>query len=270
MTAASGVALVTGAAGGVGRLAAQRLAAAGVTVVAVDSDAIGLERTARRAPQIRPDVLDVRDADAVEELVARTEATLGPLERLVHTAGAVSAAGLLSRPRDELLGAMEIAYGGFVATIGAVVPRMVARDRGEVVVVTAAAGWWPTPHLGAASAPAAAVAAATEILALELAATSVRVVCVCGPRVEAPMPDGSAGQGPLPGELSPVPAEVVLDAAEQALDAGRVLALPGRWTTVRWRLRGLAPELVRRRAATAGRVPRAARGRRRWPTSARW
>lgn len=92
---APGVALVTGAGSGMGQLTAWRLAAAGVTVAAVDVSEEGLARTARRAPQVRPFVVDVRDDAAVRHLVDEVEADLGPIGRLVNAAAVAPTRPLL-------------------------------------------------------------------------------------------------------------------------------------------------------------------------------
>lgn len=255
MNGGAGVALVTGAGSGIGRLAAQRLAAAGRTVVAADVDAVALERTARRAPQIRPHVLDVRDAAAVEDLVVGTEERLGPIERLVHAAGIATAGPVLEQPLEEVLRTMEVGYGGLVTVTRAVVTRMAERDRGAVVLVGSLAGWIPIPRLGAYAAAAAAVVAFTETLALELAGSSVRVVCVCPPLVATPMLEQVRDRGPAWLEGLPcVAPEAVLDAAERALEEGRLLAFPGRGTAVLWRLRRYAPGVLRRRIAALDRA----------------
>lgn len=273
MSSRAGVALVTGAAGGIGRLAAQRLAAAGRVVVAVDVDRVGLERTARRAPQIRPHVLDVRDAAAVEDLVAGTEEHLGTIERLVHAAGVATAGRVTEQPLEELQRTMGVDYGGLVTVIRSVVARMVERDRGEVVLVGSLAGWIPVPGLAACSAAGAAVVAFAEALALELAGSSVRVVCVCPPLVDTPGVEQVRERGPAWVERLPrVAPEVVLDTAERALEEGRVVALPGRGTAALWRLRRFAPGVLRRRIAAlersgvgpGARRPRVLRTSRTW------
>ena len=106
-----GVALVTGAGSGLGQLMSWRLAAAGVTVAAVDVSEEGLARTARRAPQVRPHVVDVTDEAAVRELVAGVEADLGPIGRLVNAAAVAPTRPLMHTATSQMaatFGAAEV------------------------------------------------------------------------------------------------------------------------------------------------------------------
>lgn len=243
-----GVALVTGAGSGMGRLAAWRLAAAGRTVVAVDVDELALERAGLHAPQIRPRVLDVRDADAVTALVTETERTIGPVDRLVAAAAIAPAGAVLDQPLGEFLRVMEVNYAGLVTVVKAVLGPMTARDTGDIVVFGSLAGWLPSRRLAAYSASKAAVVSFAETLAHELRGTSLRIVCTCPPPVDTPMIDQVADEGPRGIADRPLLApEVVLDDAEDALAQGRVLTFPGRGTPTIWRLRRLAPALLWRR-----------------------
>jgi NAD(P)-dependent dehydrogenase (short-subunit alcohol dehydrogenase family) len=242
------VALVTGAGSGMGRLAAWRLAAAGTTVVAVDVDEVALGRAARHAPQIRPHVLDVRDAAAVAGLVDEVEATIGPIDRLVAAAAIAPAGAIVDQPIDDVVRVMEVNYAGLVTVVKAVLGPMLGRDRGDVVVFGSLAGWLPSRRLSAYSASKAAVVSFAETLAHELRGTSLRVVCTCPPPVDTPMIDQVAGHGPSGITDRPLlRPEVVLDDLEDALASGRVLTFPGRGTSTIWRLRRLAPGLLWRR-----------------------
>jgi NAD(P)-dependent dehydrogenase (short-subunit alcohol dehydrogenase family) len=86
-------AVVTGAASGMGRMAAQRLAAAGYQVAAVDIDEAGLAETAHRSPNMSIYTCDVSDPAAVAAVVEKVPAELGPIEHLVHAAAAGPGAG---------------------------------------------------------------------------------------------------------------------------------------------------------------------------------
>lgn len=252
MVAAGEIALVTGAGSGMGQLTAWRLAAAGVHVAAWDVSADGLERTARRAPQIHPMVVDVSDADAVAAAASAVAADLGPVVRLVNAAAIAPTGPLLSQPLDQIRRLMEINYLGVAHVTAAVVPPMVERGRGEVVQYASLAGSLPSPHFGAYSATKFAVVAYTETLAHELRGTGVQVVGVCPPVVATPLLDQIASQPPGFDRVRPIAPEAVVDSVERTLEAGELWCFPGLGTRSLWRLRRLAPEMLWRRMDALG------------------
>jgi 2-hydroxycyclohexanecarboxyl-CoA dehydrogenase len=156
----SPVALVTGAAGGIGGASADALEAAGMAVARTDLP------------------LDVADADAVAALVERTEAELGPIDVLVNCAGYVA-----EQPIEEIAPAdwnrmLRVHLGGTWHTCRAVAPRMAARGRGAIVNTTselALCGAELHAHYCAAK---GAIVGLTKSLALELAGRGVRVNAV--------------------------------------------------------------------------------------------
>jgi NAD(P)-dependent dehydrogenase (short-subunit alcohol dehydrogenase family) len=242
------VALVTGASSGMGRLSAQRLAARDVAVVAVDVDEDGLARTARRAPQIQTVVADVRDAQALVELVADVEQRVGPIDRVVNAAAIAPTRKLAEQDYDDIRRVMEVNYLGLVAVTKAVLPAMLERRRGDLVQFGSLAGWLPSQCFGAYSATKAAVISFTETLAHELSGSGLRVVCVCPPVVDTPLLEQVREHGPRGFDRQPmIRPEAVLDGIERALDRGQLFSFPGRGTATLWRLRRFAPSLLWRR-----------------------
>ncbi|SFQ02589.1 NADP-dependent 3-hydroxy acid dehydrogenase YdfG [Amycolatopsis arida] len=244
-----GAALVTGAASGLGRLAALRLAAAGTPVAALDVDGANLARTARRAPGMRAYACDVTDEAAVREAVAAATAELGPIELVVHAAGLCRVGRALDQPLDELRRVLEVNYLGTVHVARATVPAMVDRGRGTLLVFGSIAGWVPSPRLAAYATSKFAVTAFCEVLAQETAGTGVRVVCACPDHVETPLADGVRAADPtvLGGRTGADPA-AVLDAVDRALASPRppLFLFPGRSARYLWRARRLAPRLLGR------------------------
>lgn len=250
MTFRGKVALITGAGSGMGQLSAWRLAADSAVVAAVDVSADGLARTVRNAPSIRAFECDVSDADAVADLVKQVEHELGPIDRVVNAAAIAPTRKLVEQPVEQIRRVMEINYFGVVNVTMATLPAMVERQHGELVQYGSLAGWLPSQTFGAYSATKAAVVSFTETLYHELGAGSsgVRIVCVCPPVVDTPLLDQIGTHGPKDFEKIPKLApEVVLDAVEEALDAGRLFAFPGRGTSTLWRMRRFAPQLLWKR-----------------------
>src|ERR1019366_5890960 len=168
-------AFITGAASGMGALAARRLAAAGALVAACDRNEGGLEETARGHTGIHPVWLDVTDRTAVEAAVARTEQDLGPIDRVLSAAGIMPTAPVLEQDPDEIHRVMAINYTGSVNVALATVPRLIARGRGDFVQFASASALVPNLHYAAYSASKPAIAIFTEILWQENRGRGVRV-----------------------------------------------------------------------------------------------
>ncbi|WP_024800997.1 SDR family oxidoreductase [Nocardia sp. BMG51109] len=211
-------ALVTGAASGMGRMVAQRLAAAGYRVAAVDVNETGLAETARRSPNTTTYTCDVSDREAVEAVVEKVRADLGPIEHLVHAAGLCRVGSTLSQDVSELRRIMDINYIGTVNICQTIVPAMRDAGAGMVVLFASVAGWLPSPGLAAYSASKFAVVCYAEALSLELQGTGVRLIALCPPHVETPFLDGvrAADPGVLGGTNGVAP-EKVVDAMEKAV-----------------------------------------------------
>ena len=252
MTTTPAVALVTGAASGMGQLAARRLAAAGASVAAVDVDGDGLAATVHRAPTMQSWECDVTDAGAVERLVKEVEAAFGPVDRLVHAAG-ICHPGLLAEQRvEEIDRTIAVNYLGTARAVLSVLPGMLDRRHGEIVAFASLAGWLPSPRLGAYAASKHAVVAFMEVLAYENRGSGVRFACVCPPVVDTPMVAGIRARdaAALGGQRGIEPG-VVLDAIQRSLDTDELFVLPGRGTKAAWRTRRFAPGLIWRRIERA-------------------
>lgn len=238
------VALVTGAASGMGRLAAQRLARSGASVAAVDLNEAGLAETARGQGGIRPFAADVTDTRGVEALVARVEAEIGPIDRVMNAAAIMPTGRLLEQDTDLIRRIMDVNYLGTVAVCQAALPRLLSRRRGDLVNFASVAGWMPTLHFGAYNASKFAVVAYTEVLAHENRAGGVRFACVCPPPVATPLLDQAKSKPKILDALPPIAPETVLDAIERDLERGRLMVFPDRNARMSVRLRRFLPGLL--------------------------
>jgi NAD(P)-dependent dehydrogenase (short-subunit alcohol dehydrogenase family) len=222
------VALVTGAASGMGRLASRRLSAAGAEVAALDENEAGLRETRGEDGRIRTYAVDVTDARAVGETVRRVEAEVGPVDRVMNAAAIMPTDLLMNQDADLVNRVMAINYGGTVNVTMAVLPRMLRRGRGDLVNFASVAGWLPTLHFGAYNASKFAVVAFTEVLHHENRKAGVRFACVCPPPVATPLLDQAKSQPKILSELPPIAPERVLDAIERDLERGKLMVFPDR------------------------------------------
>jgi 2-hydroxycyclohexanecarboxyl-CoA dehydrogenase len=138
------VALVTGAAGGVGRAAARRLAADG-HLVAVN-DIAGEGRLRELAEQVGGVAVpgDIADPDAATAMVAKVAKALGPVQVLVANAAAMAMSPFLDADPAQWWRQVEVNLSGHFRLIQAVVPGMRARGHGRIIVI--ASGWGVIGH----------------------------------------------------------------------------------------------------------------------------
>jgi len=238
------VALVTGGGSGMGRLAAQRLAAEGAKVAAIDVNEEGLAETAREHQGITAYPLDVTDERAVSETVSRIEGELGPIDRVMNAA-AIMPTGLLMDQDMRLINRiMEINYGGTVNVTMATLPGMLQRGRGDLVNFASIAGWYPSIHFGAYNASKFAVVAFTEVLYHENRKKGVRFACVCPPPVATPLLDQAKSNPKILENLPPIEPAQVLDRIEAGLEKGTLMVFPNAMAKATWRLRRFMPNLM--------------------------
>ena len=140
------VAVVTGAAQGIGRAVAGAFCDAGATVVVCDLDAEGVAATAAELG-ISQQVLDLSDRSAVAEAMERVEQTCGPIDILVNAAGGVR--GQVGRPIEEIdeeqwrtIFAANVDSAFWLAQ--AVAPQMTSRGRGRIITIASGAGLRPS------------------------------------------------------------------------------------------------------------------------------
>jgi all-trans-retinol dehydrogenase (NAD+) len=179
------LALITGGAGGIGRLMAFDLARRGARVAVwdMDGESLGaLEAEARDAGLfIRAMVCDVSDRDAVYGRAKALTAELGPLDILINNAGIVSGKTFLETPDEKIVRTVNVNILSSFWTVKAFLPSMLERNTGHIVTIASAAGLIGVRGLGDYCASKFAVFGFDESLRMELRRlkSGVKTTVVC-------------------------------------------------------------------------------------------
>jgi NAD(P)-dependent dehydrogenase (short-subunit alcohol dehydrogenase family) len=183
-----GFVIVTGGASGIGLAAAIRLRKRGWRVALLDRDAAALERAAR---EVGPDgvtvhALDVTDEEAVSAVVDSIAAA-GPVRGLVNSAGIAADIPLADTSAALFRKILDVNVIGSFLLVRAAVPAMVAAGGGSIVNIASVSGMQGNMGRTAYGASKGAVITMTKVMAVELAANSIRVNAVSPGPVDTPM-----------------------------------------------------------------------------------
>jgi acetoin reductase-like protein len=177
------VALVTGAATGIGLAIALRLARAGYDIAVADINAPGAEAAAKQlresGRQAAAIQCDVGDRQAAFRMAEEATRALGDIDLLVNNAGIARLGPLASFSEKDWRDLFKVNVDGVFFCCQAVLPRMLARRRGNIVNIASWNGKLGVPNFGAYSATKSAVIGLTQALARELASHGIRVNAVC-------------------------------------------------------------------------------------------
>lgn len=186
------VALVTGAASGIGEAVARQLAAAGARVIVADLDRAGAEAVAKAiGGNARPRQLDVSDADAMRQLVEATVAEYGSLHLAVNNAG-IGGASLPTAeyPLDEWHRVIDVNLHSVFYSMKYEIPAILASGGGAIVNMSSilgSNGWAGSTAYVAAK---HALVGMTKAAALEYSAQGLRINAVGPGFIDTPLLSG--------------------------------------------------------------------------------
>jgi short-subunit dehydrogenase len=249
-----GLALVTGASSGIGQAFAESLAARGQPLLLVARREARLRvlcdrLAAAHGIDARPLVADLATPAGREACARAIGEGPRPLETAVLNAGAGSRGAFVDTDPQRLADQVQLNCAAVAEGARAALPALLARGRGDLVIVSSAAAWQPIPYLAVYAATKAFELSLAEALALEARRASsgrVRVIAVCPGPTDTEFHDvaGTASAYRLFPQEDPA---AVVMATWRALERGRTRISTG--------------AIARVVAASAAFVPRAARTR---------
>lgn len=209
MEIAGKVALVTGAASGIGRASAIALASEGAKVAVADVDTGGGSETVRQIEQAGGEAtflaVDVTDAAQVQSMVAAAEDAYGGVDIVHNNAGIlVPTRDLAGADLDRLLTMVQVNLTAVLVGTWAAIPALQRRGGGAIVQTASVAGLVPFPGNPGYAATKAGVVGFTRSLYNLKDELNIRVSCVCPERVDTPLLTGAMGGRPLPPGTPPL------------------------------------------------------------------
>jgi len=176
------VAVVTGAASGIGRATAMRLAERGCELALADLDRVGLDETAAllaaRGAKVSTAIVDVASASAMEAFARHVETTHGAAHVLVNNAGVVLAGPFAEQRLADLQWLLGVNYWGVVHGCHFFLPLLRRADEGHIVNLSSMFGFLGLPEQSGYCATKAAVRALSESLWAELRRERIGVTSV--------------------------------------------------------------------------------------------
>lgn len=184
------VAVIAGAAGGIGRAIAQRLARDGIRLALLDLDAAAVQALSEELPGSLAMAADLTDEHSVQDAMRRTEAHFGRLDVLVHSVGVTGPSlPVHEYPVQDWQRTLSINLHSAFLCCRAVVAPMLRSGFGRIVNIASIAGKEGNAQQSAYSVAKAGVIALTKSMGKELATTPIRVNAIAPAVIHTPLID---------------------------------------------------------------------------------
>jgi 3-oxoacyl-[acyl-carrier protein] reductase len=182
------VAVITGAASGMGLASVKRFLELGALVTAVDRDGERLDTLTLPQDRVLRIVADVTDEPCVHDIVAQTIDRFGRVDTYFNNAGVpMRVKPMWEVTVDEWRAIADVNVTAILIGVRAVIGHMRKRGSGCFLVTSSTGGIRPRPNMSAYTASKAAAITAVQTLALEVAADGVRANAICPVAAETPM-----------------------------------------------------------------------------------
>lgn len=199
------VVFITGASSGIGRALAIELGRRGASIGLLARRAETLQEIAREVDAAGGRALslpaDVKDAEAVRAAADKLREKFGRVDFLIANAGIGATTDARSLKADEVADVIGTNVMGAVNSVTAVLPEMLERGSGRLVVISSLAGYRGLPKSAAYSASKAAVSAFFESLRVDLRRTGVGVTIIHPGFIKTPLTEGRSAKMPFFMEL---------------------------------------------------------------------
>jgi 3-dehydrosphinganine reductase len=243
--------IVTGGSSGIGLATARLLALRGARVSIVARDEARLDAASRAiGPSTAVASADVRDPRRVQDAFARLTDVAGPCDVLVAAAGFATPGYFERLDEDTFREQMDVDYFGTLHAVRAVVPAMLERGHGHLVLVASTAALTGVFGYSAYAPAKYAVRGLAETLRVELSPHGIVVACVYPPDTDTPglareresMPAETAA---ISARIKPLDAAKVAQAIVRGIDAERLVITADLQTAVLARAAGLLAPYLR-------------------------
>ncbi|MFP6664506.1 MAG: SDR family oxidoreductase [Deltaproteobacteria bacterium] len=261
-TYSGAIALVTGAASGIGAALSRELARRGATVILADRQLEMAQGIARElGDSARAVALDVRDADAFAAVVTEVREREGRIDYLFNNAGIGMGGPVEDHSIEDWRYLIDVNLMGVVHGVHSVYPILLEQGFGHIVNTASMAGQIPCPGLTAYAATKHAVVGLTRSLRAECAATGVRVSAFCPGVIRTEiLKDGGifgkamgwASSGLDPADIErarPMNADEFAKAALDGVAANQEIIILPRFWRLAYRLDRIFPGFAARRLA---------------------